>query len=233
MRTHTWTALGFASLFAICALAAEAAELHQVAISKRVIKETEKAYGPDAANRIVAWGNLVNNNKNKPVAEKLALTNNFFNLVPIKSEEEIWGHKHWATPYEMLTRNAGSQSDHVVAKYITLESMGIRIDQMKITHVHSMKSPDLSYMVLTYQAEPSVMPLVLDTMDGDIKPANERTDLFPEHSLNNDGLWLSKKQKDGRDDAKEEALIHVELWNEVNARIKKEQLSIENPSQMK
>ena len=95
-----------------------------------------------------------------------------------------------------------------------------------------MKSSDLSYMVLTYQPGPGVIPLVLDTLDGEIKPANERTDLFPEHSLNDNGLWLSKKQKDECNDAREEAAAHVELWNEMNARLDKELLSTENPSQM-
>ena len=233
VKTHNWAALGFALIFAVCTPTAEAVEHNHTAISKRVIKETEKAYGPDAASRIVAWSDLVKNSRNKPITEKLALTNNFFNRVPIKSEKELLDHTRWSTPYEMLTRNAGSHADHVVAKYVTLEAMGVSINQMRITHVHSMKSPDLSYTVLTYQSEPGVMPLVLDTTDSEIKPANERTDLFPEHSLNDDGLWLSKKQKDERNDAQEEALIHVELWNEMNARMDKEHLSDEEPSSMK
>ena len=233
MITFNWTALGFALIFAFCTLTARAVEHNYPAISKKVVQETEKVYGSDAAVRIVAWSDLVKNSRNKPITEKLSLTNNFFNRVPIKSEKELSDHIRWSTPYEMLTRNAGSHADHVIAKYITLEAMGVSIDQMKITHVHSMRSSDLSYMVLTYQSEPGIMPLVLDTMDGEIKPANERTDLFPEHSLNDDGLWLSKKQKDERNDAQEEALTHVELWNEMNARMDKEHLSAEDPSSMK
>lgn len=129
----------------------------------------------------------------------------------------------------MLQRNAGSHADHAIGKYVTLEALGGGIDQMKITHVHVFKSADLTYMVLTYQSEPGVMPLVLDTVDGQIKPAGERTDLFPEHSLNDSGLWLSRKQKDERNDAKEEADVHVELWNEMNARMDKELLPTEDP----
>ncbi len=233
MKTHNWIALCLAAFFAVHMLAAGAAELGKAPISNRAIKETEKAYGPEAADRIAAWNSLVMDNKNKPIAEKLALTNEFFNRIPVKTEEEIWGRKHWSTPFEMLQRNAGSQADHVIAKYVTLEALGIGIEKMKITHVHSMKSADQSYMVLTYQSEPGVMPLVLDTMDKTIKPANERIELFPEHSLNADGLWLSKEQKDGRNDAKEEADAQVELWNEMNARMGKEQLSNETPMPMK
>ena len=232
MKVPVWVALVLTSLFAVCTLVAEAAEINHAAISKRVIRDTETHYGPETAKRIIDWNSLVMNNSGKPVTEKLVLVNDFFNQVPVKREEEIWGHKHWSTPYEMLIHNAGSQADHVIAKYVTLEALGVSIENMKITHVHSMKSTDLSYLVLTYQDKPGVMPMVLDTMDRQIKPANERTDLFPEHSLNDSGLWLSQKQKDERDDAREEAMKHVELWNEMNFRMDKELLSAEDPSQM-
>lgn len=232
MKTPAWIALGFASFFVAQTPVAEAVELEHAAISKRVIRETARAFGPEAADRVVAWSDLVMKNKDKPIAEKLALANNFFNQIPIKPEKEIWGHMHWATPFELLQRNVGSQADHVIGKYITLEALGVGIEQLRMTHVHSMKSADLSYMVLTYQEKPGVMPLVLDTMDKEIKPANERADLFPEHSLNDSGLWLSNQQKDGRSDAQEEASAHVELWNEMNARMDKELLSTEDPSSM-
>ena len=232
MKVPVWLALGFASFFSAWMLVAGAAEINHAAISKRVIRDTERVFGPGAASRIAAWSELVTNNKDKPITEKLALTNSFFNRVPVKSEEEIWGHMHWSTPFEMLLHNAGSQADHTIAKYITLEAMGISIDHMTITHVHSMKSSNLSYMVLTYHEKRGVVPLVLDTMNDEIKPADQRTDLFPEDSLNDSGLWLSNKQKDERNDAQEEAAVHVELWNDMNARLDKEHLSTEDPGQM-
>lgn len=232
MKTPAWIALGFAFLITTLTSITEAIEIEHHAISNRVIRQTERAFGPEAAAKVKAWNSLVMNNKDKSVAEKLKITNDFFNQIPVKSEKDIWGHMHWSTPFEMLQRNAGSQADHVIAKYVTLEALDVSIDHLKLTHVHSMKSTDLSYMVLTYQEKPGVMPLVLDTMDKEIKPANERTDLFPEHSLNDSGLWLSNQQKDGRDDATEEAAAHVELWNEMNARMDKELLSTEDPSLM-
>ena len=90
MKVPVWLALGFASFFSACTLVAGAAEINHAAISKRVIRDTERVFGPDAASRIAAWSELVINNKDKPITEKLALTNSFFNHVPVKSEEEIW-----------------------------------------------------------------------------------------------------------------------------------------------
>lgn len=232
MKTYVWVALGLFSLITITAYApsTEAVDFNHAAISKTVIKETERVYGPDAASRVVAWNDLVMNCKNKPVIEKLALTNNFFNRIPIKSDIEIWGHAHWSTPFEMLTRNAGSHADHVIGKYVTLEALGVSLDHLQLTHVHSTATPDQAYMVLTYRSEPTAMPLVLDTVNDEIKPANERDDLFPQDSFNESGLWRSKDQKDGRNDAQTEAAAHIELWNEMNARMNQEILSAKNPS---
>ena len=230
MKSHAWFTLCFASFLAAYALIAGAFEVDHSAISNRVFRQTAKVFGQDAVKRVIDWNDLIKNNKDKPIAEKLALTNEFFNRIPIKSDKELWGHTHWSTPYEMLTRNAGSHADHVIGKYVTLEALGIGIQHLHITHVHSAATSDPSYMVLTYNANPGDMPLVLDTVKGEIKPANERKDLVPEDSLNDDGVWLSNKQSDGRNDAQPEATGHIELWHEMNERMDKELLYAEDPS---
>lgn len=232
MNVSAWITLCVASLLAAFPPVASAAEINHTAISHRVIKEAGRKFGESGANRVIAWSNLVIENKDKPVADKLALTNDFINRVPIKSDNDLWGHTHWSTPYEMLARNAGSHADHAIAKYVTLEAMGISVDHLHITHVHSTATPDQSYMVLTYHPEPGAMPLVLDTVNGQIKPASERTDLVPENSFNDNAMWLPGNQNDGRDNMSEEAATHIELWNEMNVRMDNELLSTEDPSSM-
>ena len=37
-------------------------------------------------------------------------------------------------------------------------------------------------------------PLILDNIDGEIKPANERNDLIPVFSFNGSQLWLNKER---------------------------------------
>lgn len=227
MKIRAWIAFCF-TVFLVChTLVAEAVGVHS-SMSKRVIKETGKLYGPDAARRVVLWNELVVNNADKPVAVKLELVNNFFNRIPVASEIEIWKHEHWSTPYEMLAKNVGSHADHAIGKYVTLEGMGIPVEQMHLTHVHSVESPSQSHVVLTYHPTRKAMPLVLDSLRSDIKPADERKDLVPEHSLNDFAAWLSKEQFDGRDDASEEANMHIELWHEMNFRMDRELLSVED-----
>lgn len=232
MKISTWIALGLISLLAAHAPISKAGDHDHTSLSKRVIMEAEKKFGPEAARRVIAWNDLIMNNQDRPNAEKLKLANDFFNRIPVKSEEELWGHKHWSTPYEMLVRNVGSHADHAIAKYVTLEAMGVAVDHMQLTHVHAVDAPNESHLVLTYRAESRAMPYVLDTLINEVKPASERRDLVPEHSLNETGLWLSDSQADGRNDAKSEADAHIELWNDMNARMDKELLSVEDPSIM-
>lgn len=233
MKINNWIIFGFAALLSAQPLIAEAVEFNHTAISDKVIKQTARKFGTDAAKRIVVWSELVEKNKDKPVAEKLELTNRFINSIPLKSEEEIWGHSHWSTPFEMIARNSGSHADHAIGKYVTLEALGIGIDKMHIVHAHSAATPSNSYMVLVYYPTPAAMPLVLDSVNGEIKPANERNDLVPEHSFNDDGMWLPKVQADGANDANIEASAHIELWREMNYRMDSEILPVENPSAIK
>lgn len=229
MKTQTWTVLGLILLFTVYTPISGAGKYDSFSISETVLNNVKATFGPEAANRLLAWNEIINNNKDKSVAEKLKLTNEFFNRIPVKSEAELWGHTHWSTPFEMVTRNGGSHADHVIGKYMTLAALGISVDHLQLTHVHSSATPDQSYMVLTYRSERSAMPLVLDVLDSEIKPANERNDLIPEDSLNENGSWRSKSQKEGRADAEAEASTHIELWHEMNARMDKEFFSIQYP----
>ena len=123
MKTYTWFALGFILLITAHAPISGAADMEHGPISKTIIRYTEERYGPEAASRVVAWNDLVMNYKNKPITEKLELTNIFFNRIPIKSDVATEDYEHWSTPFEMLTHNAGSHADHAVGKYVTLEAL--------------------------------------------------------------------------------------------------------------
>ena len=74
-------------------------------------------------------------------------------------------------------------------------------------------------MVLTYHPNPDAIPLVLDNLDPEIKPANERNDLIPVYSFNGDGLWLAKERNSGRSVG---SSGRISLWTQMNARMGKE-----------
>ena len=211
--------LGLALLFTVSALVAE--EDFVIKLTQNVLIGAEATYGPTAPRRILAWLKLIASSKKKSVAEKLELTNDFFNRIPFKSDMELWGKRnYWPTPVEMLASNGGGHTAFAISKYFTLLALGIRIDQLQITYVTATHLPptDQAHMVLTYYPTPDAMPLVLDNLDGEVKPASERNDLVPIYSFNGDGLWLAKERGNGRS----EVSGHVDLWNEMNARMGKE-----------
>ena len=218
-RFPFFVALGLALLIIAHALIAE--ENYNISIPEKVILAAEIKYGPTAPRRLLSWTKLIENSKKKSVAEKLEATNDFFNRIPLKSDIELWGKKnYWPTPVEMLARNGGGHSAFATSKYFTLLALGIRIDQLQITYVTATNLPpeNQAHMVLTYYPTPDAMPLVLDNLDGEVKPANERSDLIPIYSFNGDGLWLSKERGEG----KSVASANTDLWHEMNFRIGKE-----------
>lgn len=218
-RFPSWPALGLSLFFIAHVLVAE--ENYNVSITQKALIGAEAKYGPTAPGRLLAWTKLIASSKRKSVAEKLELTNDFFNRIPFKSDMELWGkHNYWPTPLEMLARNGGGHAAFATSKYFTLLALGVRIDQLQITYVNATNLPpaDQAHMVLTYYPTPDAMPLVLDNLDGNVRPANERSDLIPIYSFNGDGLWLAKERGDGRSAASG----HIDLWNEMNARMGKE-----------
>jgi hypothetical protein len=74
-------------------------------------------------------------------------------------------------------------------------------------------------MVLTYYATPGAMPLVLDNLNPEIKPADKRPDLTPVYSFNGEGLWLAKERGTGKSVA---GGNKIGLWRDMLARMGKE-----------
>ena len=218
-RFPLWAALGLVLFIIAHALVAE--ENYNTPITEKVLLAAEAKYGPTAPRRILSWTKLIASSKRKSVNEKLELTNDFFNRIPFKSDMELWGKRsYWPTPVEMLARNGGGHAAFATSKYFTLLALGIRIDQLQITYVTATNLPpsDQAHMVLTFYPTPDAMPMVLDNLDGEVKPASERGDLIPIYSFNGDGLWLSKERGEG----KSAASANTDLWHEMNFRMGKE-----------
>lgn len=219
-RFSFWTALCLALLLVAIALAAE--ENHDIHLAQRVLQSAEAKYGHNAPTRLLAWTKLIADNRKKPETDKLKLVNDFFNQIPFVSDIEHWGKPdYWATPVEMLASNGGDCEDYAIGKYFTLLALGFNMDKLRITYVKAINLPpsDQAHMVLTYHPKPDAMPLVLDNLNGEIKPANERNDLVPVYSFNGDGLWLAKERSSGRSVG---SSSRISLWTEMNARMGKE-----------
>ena len=164
-----------------------------VKLTTAYINQLGNEYGEEAKRRLIAWQDLIKESADLPEREKLARVNNFFNQVRFLDDIDHWKQKdYWATPLEFLISNGGDCEDFSIAKYYTLRELGVDIDKMSIAYVKALEL-NQAHMVLTYYDTPNSVPLVLDNLIADIKPASQRPDLLHVYSFNGDNLWLSKK----------------------------------------
>ncbi|GAA5186789.1 transglutaminase-like cysteine peptidase [Ferrimonas gelatinilytica] len=148
-------------------------------------------YGDQAALRYDAWRRLMTELAGQPVSQQLDKINVFFNQFRFDDDQRLWGeNNHWATPMEFIGLGAGDCEDFALAKFLSLQALGVDGDQLRLVYVKALQL-DQFHMVLAYYPSAGSVPLVLDNLDGQIRPANERQDLAPIYSFNGKRLWLS------------------------------------------
>jgi predicted transglutaminase-like cysteine proteinase len=131
-------------------------------------------------------------------------------------DHKLWGESnYWAKPIEFIGANGGDCEDFAIAKYFTLLELGIPDEKIRITMVKAM-TLNQYHMVLAYYATPGSVPLILDNINGKIKPASERKDLIPIYSFNGKQLWLNKNKSQGVLAGKSQRL---KRWADLNQRI--------------
>lgn len=211
----------FAAVISIAlALAADTSALK---LSTEQIEEYRKTYGEAAAKRLQAWQNLIRDSAGLPEAEKLQVVNRFFNQVRFLDDIIHWKQTdYWATPLEFLISNGGDCEDFSIAKYFTLRALGVPDDKMSITYVKALEL-NQAHMVLTYYPTPDAIPLVLDNLIGEIRPANQRPDLLHVYTFNGDNLWVSKK---GRRDELVGNSNKLKPWVKLQSRIDQQDVNL-------
>lgn len=154
-------------------------------------------WGVASAQKFNDWRELVSNRSTESDAERLKRANQFFNRqIQFGDDPTIWNSPdYWATPMETLGKGAGDCEDFVIAKYFSLQLMGVVPDKLRLTYVKARigsgeAAISQAHMVLAYYAQPDAEPLILDNLIGDIRPASRRPDLSPVFSFNSDGIWV-------------------------------------------
>lgn len=190
----------------------------QLDITDAVLDRIEKEHNAYARERVVSWQSLIADSRNLPEQEKLRTVNDFFNSnVQFINDQALWGKEdYWATPIEMLSVGAGDCEDYSIAKYFTLKQLGVSEEKLRITYVKAVEIGQ-AHMVLTYFETKRSVPLVLDNLVTDIKPANQRKDLVPVYSFNGAGLWLAKARGGGKRVGDSSRLS---LWEDLSQRMK-------------
>ena len=148
-------------------------------------------YGPEGEQRFYAWRSLIREQRGKPEASRLEAVNRFFNQqLSFRDDSRVWQQiDYWATPVEALVKGAGDCEDYALGKYFSLRQLGVPAEKLRITYVKALRY-NQAHMVLTYYATPSAIPLVLDNLISEIRPASQRKDLLPVYAFNAEGLYL-------------------------------------------
>lgn len=154
--------------------------------------------------------------------ERLQLLNRFFNQrIAFRPDAEVWGvEDHWTSPLEALARGQGDCEDYAIAKYASLRAAGVARERLRLVYVRARlpgQSEALPHMVLVYQADPGAELLVLDNLRPEVLPADQRPDLTPVFSFNDEGLWQGAGSVRAGD-----PLARLSRWREVWRRTQDE-----------
>jgi len=185
-------------------------------ISASLLEYIESRFGEPARQRMELWESLVLEQQGAEELAQVKTVNRFFNQVHFVSDLKHWNQEdYWATPVELLATNGGDCEDYSIAKYLTLRALGVADDKLRITYVKSLEL-NQAHMVLAYYPTPDADPLILDNLDGEIRPASQRQDLEPVYNFNGDGLWLTRLKGRGKriGDASK-----LERWVNLNDRL--------------
>ncbi|WP_222105315.1 transglutaminase-like cysteine peptidase [Denitromonas ohlonensis] len=203
---------------AVCLLASANPGLDKVEQTAR------QRYDDQVVGRVQHWRASMAQMQDKPEAEQLRETNDFFNRqVQFLDDVVVWQQKdYWATPLETLAKRAGDCEDFVIAKYLSLRLLGVPDEKLRLIYVRAKIGGERSsltqaHMVLGYFDTPTSEPLVLDNLVGDIQPASRRTDLFPVFSFNSSGLWVA-----GSSTAAARPSERLSRWRDLIARLRDE-----------
>ncbi|OUR63700.1 sulfate adenylyltransferase [Methylophaga sp. 42_25_T18] len=191
--------------------------LAELDITEELLSRIEQKHNKYARERVVNWQNLISDNRKLSDQEKLRTVNEFFNSnVQFISDLALWGKDdYWATPIEMLSIGAGDCEDYSIAKYFTLKQLGVDEAKLRLTYVKAVEIGQ-AHMVLTYFENKRAVPLVLDNLITEIKPATQRRDLVPVYSFNGTGLWLAKARGEGQRVGDSSRLS---LWEDLEKRM--------------
>jgi predicted transglutaminase-like cysteine proteinase len=185
---------------------------------KQMIEAVRQFYGNAAAMRLHGWRQLVREGQAGDWSERNALSkvNIFFNRLQFIDDIKLWAkNDYWATPLEFLGAGGGDCEDFSVAKYFSLLELGIDDDKLRLVYVKALELNQF-HMVVAYYPTASAVPLILDNLEGTIRPATERGDLEPIYSFNGQHLWLMRERGQGELAGRASRLS---LWNDLRGRV--------------
>lgn len=176
--------------------------------------------------RLAEWQTVIEDHRGEPERRQLEAANDFVNQFDFVDDIVHWGEQdYWATPLQTVVTAGGDCEDFAIAKYFTLDEMGMDTEKLRLTYVKSL-TLDQAHMVVSYYPRPEQTPLVLDNLDPVIRPASKRDDLLPVYSFNGEGLWLAKQGESQYVDTPQRLSLWQELLQSMSAEAADEEAMI-------
>ncbi len=193
---------------------------------EKLLQLAQARYGASAVQAVNQWREVVAGAQGLPESEQINRVNAFFNRkIAFVDDVEAWGKTdYWATPLESLGRGRGDCEDFSIAKYVSLISLGVPLDRLRLVYVRAqIGSISQAHMVLAYYPSHRAEPLILDNLIGEIRPASQRNDLFPVFSFNSEGLWVGSGPTEK---ASGSATARLSRWRDLIARMRAEGIAL-------
>jgi predicted transglutaminase-like cysteine proteinase len=143
----------------------------------------QKEAGSPSADK---WAALVDDLKSRPLADRVARANSYFNAVPYVLAVKNWGDAgYWETPYEFLARG-GQCQDYAIAKYFALKASGVPESDMRFVVVRDIqRSLDHAILIVAVNGQ----DYVLDNQDTRLETLADVHRYRAYYALNNTGWW--------------------------------------------
>lgn len=191
-----------------------------------VLQALAAQHHENTVEQIADWRTMLEDAGDATPIEQLRAVNNFFNSrIEWRSDPEVWQQQdYWATPLELLGKQAGDCEDFSIAKYISLLELGIPSRQLRITYVRAQRlntGASIAHMVLAYYPDENAEPLILDNLAVDILPASRRPDLKPVFSFNSAGIWVGG----AREPSSRDSTARLSRWRDLLQRMASEGIS--------
>ncbi|MBU0676206.1 MAG: transglutaminase-like cysteine peptidase [Proteobacteria bacterium] len=183
----------------------------------------QSRYGTTGLATIRSWETFLRQSKDRERPEIIERVNLFINNhVVYRDDQEIWSAQdYWATPLETLGRGLGDCEDFAFAKYVSLQILGVPIEQMLMTYVRAKildgSGKARAHMVLSYYPDLNQEPLILDSLTDEILPASQRKDLFPIFSFNTQTIRVGGTSQPAAD-----PMARLSHWRDLMARMGQE-----------
>ncbi len=192
-------------------------------VTPGLVQRYAAKFGPNVRARISGWQEFVRSAAPAPAsADNLPLlgaVNTFFNRVPFVTDQAHWGvEDYWASPAEAVSSNGADCEDFSIAKYFALKELGVPIQRLRITYVKAVRL-NQAHMVLAYYPEPNAVPLILDNLEDQVRPASERADLIPVYSFNDEDLLIVRQGQAG---ASAGSSLQIRLWRALLQKLEEE-----------